>query len=84
MVELFKVEKTQDIKELKALIENHLKYTGSVVAEKVLAKWDEVLPQFVKVFPVDYRRVLEEEEKLREEMAKSREAGSENIGAFEE
>ncbi len=84
MVELFKVEKTQDIKELKALIENHLKYTGSVVAENVLAKWDEVLPQFVKVFPVDYRRVLEEEEKLREEMAKSREAGSENIGAFEE
>ena len=33
-------------------------YTGSSVAARVLAEWDRVAPQFVKVMPVDYRRVL--------------------------
>ncbi len=60
MVELFKVEEEQDINELKTLIQNHQTYTGSTVAEDVLKKWDETLPQFVKVYPIDYRRVIEE------------------------
>ena len=61
MVELEKVETDEDIAELRELIEKHRDYTGSTVAADVLARWDEVLPQFVKVMPTDYKRVLEEQ-----------------------
>ena len=60
MVDLFPVEEAQDIAELKSLIEQHLHHTGSAVAGGVLKGWEGILPQFVKVFPRDYRRVLEE------------------------
>jgi len=45
---------------LKALIENHQKYTGSKRAQMILDKWDEYLPKFIKVMPVDYRKALED------------------------
>ncbi len=60
MVNLEAVEEDEDIAELKQLITNHLKYTGSKVAERILADWQSSLGQFVKVMPVDYKRVLEE------------------------
>ena len=60
MVELEQVEDDADIDELKALIEKHLKYTGSTVARGILENWDESLKQFVKVMPTDYKRVLAE------------------------
>jgi glutamate synthase domain-containing protein 3 len=60
MVELEKVAADEDIAELQELIEKHRDYTGSTVAADVLARWDEVLPQFVKVMPTDYKRVLAE------------------------
>jgi len=43
---------------LRQLIERHLGYTGSPVAQRLLDHWDESLPKFVKVMPVDYRRAL--------------------------
>ena len=61
MVELEKVESSDDIEELRGLIEKHRDYTGSGVAADALSRWDEVLPQFVKVMPTDYKRVLEEQ-----------------------
>ncbi|OGX39208.1 MAG: glutamate synthase subunit alpha [Omnitrophica WOR_2 bacterium RIFCSPHIGHO2_02_FULL_50_17] len=64
MVELFPVERQEDIGELKRLIENHQRCTGSTVAKGILDSWDAVLPQFVKVYPEDYRRVLEEAAKV--------------------
>nr|MBS0019032.1 glutamate synthase large subunit [Gammaproteobacteria bacterium] len=45
---------------LRGLIEKHLHYTGSGRAKEILADWDEYLPKFIKVMPVDYRRALEE------------------------
>lgn len=66
MVDLFHVEEKVDIEELKGLIEKHAKYTGSTVAESVLKNWNITLPQFVKVYPQDYRRILEEEARLKE------------------
>ena len=60
MVELFPVEDPEDAHELKSLIEKHYFYTQSTVAKKVLDNWKSLLPQFVKVYPEDYRRVLEE------------------------
>ena len=59
MVELESVVEPADIAELKTLIENHLRYTGSEVARRVLNDWDASLGKFVKVMPTDYKRVLE-------------------------
>jgi len=61
MVELEKVTDDEDIAELKLLIEMHQQYTQSTVAAEVLDRWDECLPQFVKVMPIDYKRVLLEQ-----------------------
>ncbi|NOY43702.1 MAG: glutamate synthase subunit alpha [Planctomycetes bacterium] len=61
MVELEKVEDEDDVAELKQLIELHQNHTESTVAADLLDRWDETLPQFVKVMPTDYKRVLEEQ-----------------------
>ncbi|MDH3719705.1 MAG: glutamate synthase subunit alpha, partial [Planctomycetota bacterium] len=58
MVELEEVETEEDITELQELIERHMRLTDSPVAADVLARWEETLPQFVKVMPTDYKRVL--------------------------
>ena len=63
MVELETLSAEEDINELRTLIENHHKYTGSEVAERILNDWDGALSQFIKVMPTDYKRVLEEQKK---------------------
>ncbi len=60
MVELFSVTNSADEKELKDLIESHAKYTDSPVAQKILADWKNALAKFVKVYPTDYRKIVEE------------------------
>ncbi len=67
-VELERVEAPDDVAELLELIELHQKYTGSSVADRVLQQWPEVLNQFVKVMPTDYKRVLAERARHDEEM----------------
>ena len=47
-----------DIQLLRGLVENHLKYTGSNVAKRLLAQWDSALEAFVKVMPRDYKKAL--------------------------
>ena len=83
MVEMFPVERKSDVDELKELIENHYKYTESTVAKRVLDNWNAVLPQFIKVYPTDYRRVIEEAEKLtlEEDLPKEDEVVSETIAS---
>ncbi|MCH7936291.1 MAG: glutamate synthase large subunit [Proteobacteria bacterium] len=49
-----------DERRLRFLIERHMKLTGSTLAEKILNNWPAMLPKFVKVMPVDYRRALTE------------------------
>lgn len=56
--ELEAIETAEDENELKTLIENHQKYTGSTVAKDILANWQTELKRFVKVMPTDYKRVL--------------------------
>jgi glutamate synthase (NADPH/NADH) large chain len=58
--ELESVSNAEDILELKTLISNHYEYTDSPVAKKVLDDWENMLSQFVKVMPTDYKRVLAE------------------------
>ena len=60
MVDLEQVEQEEDIRELREMISQHLAYTGSTVAARVLADFDKLRPQFVKVMPIDYRRALEQ------------------------
>ncbi|TSA32987.1 MAG: glutamate synthase large subunit [Porphyromonadaceae bacterium] len=65
LVELGPVEDKADIVELQDMINKHLLYTQSSLAERVLTNWEEYLPKFVKVIPFEYKKVLEEN-KLRE------------------
>ena len=44
---------------LKQIIENHYENTGSERAKMLLDNWNEVLPQFIKIMPTDYRKALE-------------------------
>ena len=76
IVELEKVDSPQDIGELLHLIELHQEHTGSTVAEKILGQWPEIKEQFVKVMPVDYKRVLADRSRHDEEM----EAGVHGVG----
>ena len=59
MVEL-EAPTEEDFEELRALVEEHRERTGSAVAERVLAEWDALLGGWVKVMPLDYKRVLRE------------------------
>ncbi|MEW6355452.1 MAG: glutamate synthase large subunit [Planctomycetota bacterium] len=59
MVDVESVWTEEDRMLLRTMIENHFKYTGSPQARMILNNWDECLPMFVKVMPIDYRRVLE-------------------------
>ena len=58
--EIEALEVLEEITELKGLIENHLQYTDSSVAQKILVSWKQELSNFRKVMPSDYKRVLQE------------------------
>tara|TARA_R110002072_G_scaffold104099_1_gene228408 strand:- start:27124 stop:31692 length:4569 start_codon:yes stop_codon:yes gene_type:complete len=64
--ELESVVDQADENELKTLIDNHFRLTGSAVAKSILDNWASELPNFVKAMPTDYKRVLlEHAEQLR-------------------
>ncbi len=58
MVDLELVSSARDKAELRGLLEKHVRYTGSRKAERILADWENHIPYFIKVFPMEYRRVL--------------------------
>ena len=60
MVELEKVRTTEDKQLLHDMITKHYMYTGSRKAKTVLDAWKTMLPKFVKIMPIDYKRVLAE------------------------
>ena len=71
MIDLESVTEPEDIKELKTIIHKHFIYTGSVKAKEILDNWEELFPKFVKVFPMEYRKILgrmmkEDEEVVRQ------------------
>ncbi|MFH1198074.1 MAG: glutamate synthase large subunit [bacterium] len=59
MVDLESVWDSKDKVFLRTMIEKHVKYTQSELAKSILNKWESSLPMFVKVIPIDYRKVLE-------------------------
>ena len=54
-----------DEERLVQLISNHAHYTGSTRAREILDNWTDYRPKFRKVMPVEYRRALEEMERMR-------------------
>ena len=60
MVELEKVTDPADMETLQSMIEAHVNYTGSRKAKMILDSWPGMVPKFVKVMPLDYKRVLAE------------------------
>ena len=71
MVDIEHVSEKGDIDFLKKYIERHVKFTKSKYAAEILKSWDEMLPRFVKVMPMDYKKALE---KLKERATKSSES----------
>jgi len=49
----------EDLAYLQKRIQTHWEHTGSARAKALIENWDTVSDQFVKVFPRDYKRVLE-------------------------
>ncbi len=60
MVELETVVADEDVDTLRTMIEQHVRYTGSRKGRMVLDNWHQMLARFVKVMPLDYKRVLME------------------------
>ncbi len=60
MVDLELVETDEDKAQLRAMIENHYRHTGSPKAKAILDDWEAQLPLFVKVMPIEYRLALEQ------------------------
>ncbi|MDD3788757.1 MAG: glutamate synthase subunit alpha, partial [Petrimonas sp.] len=61
MVELSLIEDKSDNRELRQLISNHYNYTESPLAKKILDNWEVYVNQFIKVVPIEYKKVLQEE-----------------------
>jgi glutamate synthase (ferredoxin) len=81
MVCLERLEEDEEIKEVEAVIRRHAENTKSDVAWKILAEWESIVPQFVKVMPKDYKRVLEAMTKVKSAGLSGEEA---IMAAFEE
>jgi len=71
MVEINLVEETHDRKELHELIRQHYLYTGSKLARTMLDDWHRYVEEFIQVVPIEYKRVLQEEQikKLQQKIA---------------
>ena len=62
MVEINLVEETNYRKELHELVRQHYLYTGSKLARTMLDDWNRYIEDFIQVVPIEYKRVLQEEQ----------------------
>ena len=71
MVEINLVEDSAARKELHELIRQHYLYTGSKLARQMLDDWPRYVEDFIQVVPIEYKRVLQEEQvkKLQQKIA---------------
>ena len=76
MVDLEPFQEPEDLELVRDLLIQHAGYTGSTVAARLLKNWEHVVSKFVKVMPVDYRRVLAEQKKAEEASRSTVEAGA--------
>ena len=71
MVEINLVEDSVSRKELLELIRQHYLHTGSAIAGRMLDEWNRYCEEFIQVVPIEYKRVLQEEQmqKLRNKIS---------------
>ncbi len=71
MVELSLIEDSATRKELHEFIRKHYHYTGSHLAGRILDNWDKTVDEFIQVVPIEYKKVLQEEQmkKLQQKIA---------------
>ena len=71
MVELSLLEDSTSRKEVHELIRQHYLYTGSSLARMMLDDWNHYADEFIQVTPIEYKRVLAEEQmrKLQQKIA---------------
>ena len=67
---------SQDAERLYEIIKRHQHYTGSERARTILGAWEDWLPRFRKVMPVEYRRALSE-------MGRQQKADKTGLGVLE-
>jgi glutamate synthase (NADPH/NADH) large chain len=77
MVDIEPLTSAKDRKTLREIVERHVMYTRSEHATRILRDWEEMLPRFVKVMPIDYRKALER-------IAKEESRETEVVGVTEE
>ncbi|MGB1883434.1 MAG: glutamate synthase subunit alpha, partial [Gammaproteobacteria bacterium] len=65
MVDLETIAAEDEGEHVKQLLKNHVRFTQSSVAQKILDRWELNQTKFVKVMPKDYKRVLEAKELAR-------------------
>jgi glutamate synthase (ferredoxin) len=81
MVKLFRLEDEDEIELVHDMIRQHAEYTHSERSRQVLADWSNMVPLFVKVYPNDYRRVIETQKRFKASGLSDEEAV---MAAFEE
>jgi glutamate synthase (ferredoxin) len=81
MVELYPLDDLEEIELVRAMVRRHADYTKSKRSWQVLALWEQLVPRFVKVYPSDYRRVIESLRRMKESGLSDEEAV---MAAFEQ
>lgn len=73
MVELSLIEDNYDNKELKGLVTQHYQHTHSPLAKYILDNWTAEVEHFIKVTPIEYKKVLQEEkmQAIKEKLAQA-------------
>jgi len=67
MVGLEKIIDNDEANKVKSMIQKHYEYTNSDVAKRVLDNWSSMVDKFVKVMPIDYKRMLQAIKKISEQ-----------------
>ena len=81
MVQLFGLEDPEEMAEVRELVRKHAAFTGSSQSRQVYDDWDRAVGKFVKVYPNDYRRVIETQRRFHSLGLRDEEAV---MAAFEE
>ncbi|HZG74971.1 MAG TPA: glutamate synthase large subunit [Paenibacillus sp.] len=59
MVLFERIEAHYEVNEVKTMLRNHVKFTDSALARRILDAWEEAVLDFVKIIPKDYKRMFE-------------------------
>ena len=82
LVSMETIESKTDHEELKRMIEEHVRYTGSEKGRQILDHFDAYVPLFKKIIPTDYKEMLRLIAKYKEQGADPESAGTEAFREF--